>query len=505
MSHAPELRHASVSIAFVLLCCLPLGAATVIPQDGEGSGTLAIPTNPPVPSGDEDVTASITADELSGHVKALSGDSLAGRPMGSDESLVAAQYCAQRLAAAGVKPGAADGTYFQPIELASVTFTAPPELKLTSSGGETATLQYGAGFSFQSAAAPVATGALRCVLVDAEDAIPEPDRSVALVFATSAGRAKRWLRDAGAPNGSGFGLVIVPRANGEVGEPSKPRSTPPRPVESERGTLLATVVGDWGQRAYDGELATVELVPNADIEARVDVNVVGVIAGAGAQDRPELAQEVVVLSAHRDHIGRLVPREGQPTPEDDIRNGADDDASGCAAVLEIAEALASGEAPARTVVVLLVTGEEVGFIGSTHWCKHPTTPIESVICALNFEMLGRPDELAGGAGRIWLTGDERSDLGPGLRSRGQSITADVRPEQNFFARSDNVPFAKVGIVAQTLSSYGGHRDYHQVTDEWSTLDFEHMEAAVRACAEAVLTLASDVDWKPAWKEGEPKF
>ena len=144
-------------------------------------------------------------------------------------------------------------------------------------------------------------------------------------------------------------------------------------------------------------------------------------------------------------------------------------------------------------------------IGSKHWVAHPTVDISKVVCALNFEMLGRPDEMVGGAGQIWLTGDDRSDLGPHLRDAcGIAVSADPRLEMNFFVRSDNVSFARAGIVSQTLSSFGGHGDYHRVTDEWQTLDYAHMETAVRACFEATRVLATS-EWTPSWNEGEPRL
>ena len=84
------------------------------------------------------------------------------------------------------------------------------------------------------------------------------------------------------------------------------------------------------------------------------------------------------------------------------------------------------------------------------------------------------------------------------------MVADPRLEQNFFQRSDNIVFVQEGIVGQTLSTYNMHRDYHQVTDEADTLDYEHMEAAARACLVAVRAVVDGAD-SPAWKPGEPKL
>ncbi len=105
---------------------------------------------------------------------------------------------------------------------------------------------------------------------------------------------------------------------------------------------------------------------------------------------------------------------------------------------------------------------------------------ENIVCNLNFEMLGRPDPEAGGPGKMWLTGFERSSLGPAFLEAQIDLVADPRLEQNFFERSDNIVFVKQGVVGQTLSSYNMHRDYHGVDDEADRIDFAHLDA----CAEA---------------------
>ena len=233
---------------------------------------------------------------------------------------------------------------------------------------------------------------------------------------------------------------------------------------------------------------------------RAAYNVIGVLPGVGTPERPELAQEVVVLTAHYDHLGEREPREGDEPGVDRIYNGADDDASGTVTLLEIAEALAEQPAPARTVVVMAVTGEEKGLLGTRYYIDQPLFPLERTVVNLNFEMLGRPDALAGGPGKLWLTGYERSNLGDALAERGISVVQDPRPEQQFFRRSDNYAFARLGIVAQTLSSYDLHDDYHTPADEADTLDYEHMQGAVRACLSATLLLTSG-ELAPTWNPG----
>ncbi len=220
-----------------------------------------------------------------------------------------------------------------------------------------------------------------------------------------------------------------------------------------------------------------------------DVNVVGILRGSD----PALRDEYVVVGAHFDHIGI-----GRPVNGDSINNGADDDASGTVAVMEIARALAKSP-PKRSVVFLLTTGEEVGFTGIRWYVRNPRVPLERTVADLQIEMIGRPDSLAGGPGRAWLTGYERSTMGEMLRAAGNPIVPDPRPAQNFFERSDNVVFAWAGIPAHTLSSFGLHEDYHTVDDEVERIDFDHMARVIDAAVQAVRMLADGP--APRWNPG----
>ncbi len=220
------------------------------------------------------------------------------------------------------------------------------------------------------------------------------------------------------------------------------------------------------------------------------VNVVGILRGSN----PHLREQYVLVDAHYDHLGI-----GRPVNGDSIYNGADDDASGVVAVLEIAHALARGPRPARTVVFAATTGEEVGLLG-THWfIQHPAIPLDQMAANLEIEMIGRPDSLAGGPGRAWLTGYERSTMGEMLAANGIPIVPDPRPQQNFFRRSDNIAFAQMGIPAHTLSTFNLHADYHRPGDEVSKTDAAHMAAVINAAARAVRLLANGA--RPEWKTG----
>ena len=140
------------------------------------------------------------------------------------------------------------------------------------------------------------------------------------------------------------------------------------------------------------------------------------------------------------------------------------------ATLGIAASLRAGSPPKRTVLFAAFTGEEMGLLGTRWYIARPTYPIERTVANLQIEMIGRPDSLAGGAGKGWLTGYERSTMGDILRASGSPIVPDPRPSQNFFMRSDNIAFARLGIPAHTLSSFNLHRDYHRPSDEAEAAD-----------------------------------
>ena len=220
-----------------------------------------------------------------------------------------------------------------------------------------------------------------------------------------------------------------------------------------------------------------------------DHNLIGLIRGSD----PALRDQAVVLGAHYDHVG-----VGKPVAGDSIYNGADDDASGVAAVLVAARALARNP-PKRSVIILLASGEESGVLGTQWYLKHPKVPLASTVADLEVEMIGRPDSLAGGPGKLWLTGFERSSMGPSFAAAGLPVVADPRPDFHFFERSDNIVFALEGIPAHTLSSFGLHTDYHQPSDGVDRIDFAHLAQAADVVARAIRLLADGP--VPTWRPG----
>ena len=222
------------------------------------------------------------------------------------------------------------------------------------------------------------------------------------------------------------------------------------------------------------------------------VNVIGVLRGSD----PALANEVVVVGAHFDHVGIRPAVNG-----DSIANGADDDGSGTVAVMEAARIIAAGPRPKRTIVFAAFTGEESGLLGIRWYVEHPIVPLERHVADVQVEMIGRPDTAAGGPGKAWLTGFERSTMGATLAAAGLPVIADPRPSQNFFSRSDNIAFARLGVVAHTLSSFGLHGEYHTVNDEVELVDFTHMTEMVNLVARSVRIIADGprLQWNPGGK------
>ena len=211
-------------------------------------------------------------------------------------------------------------------------------------------------------------------------------------------------------------------------------------------------------------------------------NVAGILQGSD----PVLRGEYVVFSAHMDHIGI-----GRPNAQgDSINNGADDDASGTAAVLEIAEAFASlPTKPKRSMIFVLVSGEEKGLWGSAYFAENPPVPIEFMVADLNIDMVGRnwPDTIV-------AIGMEHSDLGETLGLVNEAhpeleMTAidDIWPDEGFYFRSDHYNFARKGVPVLFFFN-GTHEDYHGRDDEADRID---AEKAVRI-GQLIFYLGSEV-------------
>lgn len=222
-------------------------------------------------------------------------------------------------------------------------------------------------------------------------------------------------------------------------------------------------------------------------------NVAAVLTGSD----PALRGEYVVFSAHMDHVGVREP----DADGDSIYNGADDDASGTAAVMEIAQAFAAlDEPPPRSTVFLLVSGEERGLHGSRAYADEPPEPVGSgrMVANLNMDMVGRnwPDTIV-------AIGKEHSDLGTTLErvnaahpELGMTAVDDLWPEENFYFRSDHFNFARNGVPVLFFFN-GTHEDYHRPSDEVELIDAEKGARLARLVFYLGLEIASGQE-APQW-------
>ena len=228
-------------------------------------------------------------------------------------------------------------------------------------------------------------------------------------------------------------------------------------------------------------------------------NVAGILRGSD----PELRDTYVILSSHYDHLGMAAP--GSSPGDDRIYNGANDDGSGSASVMEVANALAALPVhPKRSILFILFFGEERGLWGSHFYAAHPLVPPAQTIAQLNLEQVGRTDDSEGPQIRAAaITGFDFSDLpkvfAEAGRLTGITIAKNPRNSDPYFGRSDNQSLADLGIPAHTLSVAYDFPDYHKVSDTWEKIDYDNMAAVDRAVALGMLKLASDAA-PPKWND-----
>ncbi|MEQ1933018.1 MAG: M28 family peptidase [Fimbriimonadaceae bacterium] len=226
-------------------------------------------------------------------------------------------------------------------------------------------------------------------------------------------------------------------------------------------------------------------------------NVIGVLRGTD----PVLRDTYIIVTGHYDHLG-MSTAEGEG---DKIFNGANDDASGVAGVIESARALVKAK-PKRSVIFMTVYGEEKGLVGSTYYCKNPVFPLKQTIANLNLEQIGRTDDNEGPRVDAFnLTGFDFTDLprflGPAATASGVKIEKHPSFSDAFFDRSDNRAFALAGIPSGTISTCYMFPDYHKVTDHWDKLHYANMVKVVNGIIGGVLAIANSTE-PVKWIESE---
>lgn len=448
--------------------------------------------------------ATLAADEpaltpaeaaMKAHVLFLASDAMKGREAGSPEYDIAAQYVASRFFAAGLKPGGDDGGYLQKVPLVSYKAAGQGDFIWSDAKGTPSPLVFGE--DFVPAANPAAAKtSVSAPVVFIGHGIVAPQYGVddykgadvrGKIVAYFGGAPKRFGGEERAYFGSGSTKAAIAAAHGAVGVIAletpgargpgfarmtqfydNPRMTWATP-EGMGGATGAPVLGTisqagaaklfagartpWSKIAAEIQKdaptfkpvalkGTLSVATKTSFTPAASSNVIGIIPGSD----PVLGKEVVVLSAHLDHIGTRAGGDG-----DRINNGALDNAIGIASLIEEAKRfVASGVAPKRTVMFLAVTGEEKGLVGSDYFANHPTVPLKSIVADVNLDMpiLTYPFE------DMIVFGAERSTLGPIVRDAvgqiGVSLSPDPMPEQGIFVRSDHFRFVQKGVPSVFL-------------------------------------------------------
>jgi hypothetical protein len=466
---------------------------------GPLSGCRAAPGNP-------QRSADITSGDMKARVHFLADDRLLGRATPSSGLDIAAAYIRSEFQRIGLR--APRGGFEQRYQLVMSEMGGGWSLAL-SSGGRRARLRHGSDFWGLPWAAGNVEGGLRFV----GDRIPsgptggEPGE-VWVARLGLAEQPREWL-EAATRAGAVAIVFVVPAeleplvshwvGGGEtVYELGDVQPSLPAALVSD--SALATALGQLGlepmttraSAAGAQARARVEITADLRVETLAAPNVVGIVPGGD----PRLQDEYVLVSAHMDGLG-----VGRPLDGDSIYNGADDNASGTAALLEVAEAVAAMEpAPRRSIVFLAVSGEERGMLGSSWFVEHPSVPLQSVIANLNIDMVGRNWE-----DTIAVIGKPYSTLGFLVDSVAAAhpelnVTpvADPWPGERFFFRSDHFNFARKGIPAVFFFN-GVHEDYHMPSDEPDKIDYPKAARIAQLIFEVTLTLAN-AEIPPRWDE-----
>ena len=514
---------------------------------------VSIPTETAEPSSEVFLRVLLTA---------FAADSLEGRSAGSPEHYRATTWLANQARALGLEPAGEDGTYFQevpirtrtpystavaggqPIELVTGVVPVPPVVGFAHStvgSVDGVPVVYG-GRMFSPTQISAEDGRGKVVVLGAGLG---PDGQP--VFGVAPQTVQKFSEAAAvvmaaldyAPPGIAAGLAaggaMLLDGSEEAPGPLLILASDEAAQRMIGGSFDDTAPGTVAE-ALTGEIGFRDEAPEAPTR-----NVVAVLPGSD----PSLSQEYVVLSAHSDHLAPTAavadhdslraylevvrprgaedpPREptadeaarialvraamgtdGAPRP-DSIRNGADDDGSGSVALLDMARTL-SASPPRRSILFVWHTAEELGLFGARYFTDHPTVPLESIVAALNSDMIGRgsaEDTPGGGPGYAQLIGSRRlsTELGDLVEAvneqEGHGFTfdytfdADGHPD-NYYCRSDHYMYARYGVPIVFFST-GGHRDYHQLTDEPEHIDYRKL-SRVAGLVASVAARVADLD------------
>lgn len=393
--------------------------------------------------------AQVSQDNVAGILKLLSSDDMKGREVFSPQIEKAADFIANKFTGFGLKTLEGEQDYLQEFRMESITLEQAD------------------------------------VSVDGE---PIPADSY---FATVSNRDIFWAGDelpsrVSIPEGADFRsqfaqingqdkdmIVFVDPSHADIFSRYRPYfSRPTRRFTGEAGHDKIFIL------ANSSSALTIEL--DKEVESLSLANVAGKIEG-------KRKDEIVLFSAHYDHIGIMQPVDG-----DSIANGANDNASGTTAVIELARHFSKQPQPERTLLFVAFTAEEAGGYGSQYFSRQLNP--DDIVAMFNIEMIGKP--YTDGPNSAWITGFDKSSFGELLQksTEGMDYTfhPDPYPSQNLFYRSDNATLARLGVPAHTISTtpIDIDKDYHRVTDEFNTIDLSHLTNTINAIAEAAEGIVS---------------
>ena len=463
--------------------------------------------------------ATILTDEVQRHISFLASDNLAGRDTPSPGLESAASYLVESLEEAGLEPAGEDGTFIQRFpytrtamvsaarqvnyalegstrewDFARDYYVVPGQLTASNAevvfGGPAgrpsvgvAQVAQGKVVIFTTVGNPIiGTGE---ELLSAFQVAAQA-RAGAVVLVLDETQAPDTIREmASALQGAGLATPLP-----IVGLSSASGAS----LLAEVGLDLAELRASPPRNAVPLDGITMNVAAPFEVSQHTPPNVVAMVTGSD----PELRDEYIVYTAHFDHVGVGIPDDSG----DAIYNGADDNASGTAVLLETAAAFAALDVPpARSVIFLAVSGEEKGLLGSQYYSENPTVPIEDIIMNINLDMVGRnhPDTVIG-------IGRQYTNLGP-LTDRvlrehadiGFTVIEDPVPEEQGFFRSDHLHFVNKDIPAIFFSAGFDHEDYHKPSDEVDLIDSDKAARVGRMVFHlGALVAGGTVD--PEWTE-----
>lgn len=531
---------------------------------------LAFLVSAPLPAQHGATTPTISAEDLRTRLSIIADDSMMGREAGQRGNYQATSYIAAEVQRMGLEPGGDNGSYFQQIPLRDRRLDEGSQLAVGGSGlvlwrdfaplRPVGSLPIGTEVEFDEVSVVYAGRLGTDSLLDAAGAkgavvlLDAPRDSVGnaqFSFQAVASALQRYgeataLLIVGLDAMPGGTLRFLQRPaifleSGEAG-PSGPGV-----LFIRRRVAVDLFGGDLSEVALGAEAGPLTgryrfVTSEAKAPAR---NVIAILPGSDSA----LRHQYVLIGAHNDHVGTGDPvdhdslriyntmirpwgastRNPQPPTEaqwaqintsldsvrrirparlDSIFNGADDDGSGTVAVLEIAEAFAAApQPPRRSIIFMWHTAEEKGLLGSRYFSDHPTVPRDSIVTALNMDMVGhgQPTDPAEGPYVIQIIGSRRlsTQLGDLIEavntgeghgfSIDYSFDATGHPQQRY-CRSDHYMYARYGIPISYFSA-GYHQDYHQLTDEVEYINFPHMAAFAGLLHDIVAAVAS-LDERP---------